>query len=88
MAALQRRTETVKLLVDAGSDLDVPDKYGDPALILAVMDGGGLEKYDIVKVLVDAGATLDCKCENFKMNPLPRGTAETGSGQRHGPGGR
>jgi len=68
--ALKRRTEVVQLLVDAGSDVNTPDKYGDPPLILAVMDGTGIEKCDVVRVLVDAGAKLDCQCANFKMNPL------------------
>lgn len=67
---LKRRAEVVQLLVDAGSDINKPDKYGDPPLILAVMDGNGIEKYDVVRVLVDAGAKLDCQCANFKMNPL------------------
>ena len=58
------------MLVDAGSDVNKPDKYGDPPLILAVMDGNGLEKFEVVRVLVDAGAKLDCQCANFKMNPL------------------
>lgn len=42
-----------------GADVNTPDKYGDPPLTLAVMDGAGVSKTAAVKVLIDAGADVN-----------------------------
>jgi len=69
-AAAENIAACAKALIDAGADVNTPDKYGDTPLILAVMDGAGVPKTATVKVLIDAGADVMQVCENFKMTPL------------------
>lgn len=59
-----------KMLIESGADVNTPDKYGDTPLILAVMDGAGVEKTAAVKALIDGGADVNTVCDNFKMTPL------------------
>eukprot|EP00316_Scyphosphaera_apsteinii_P012681 CAMPEP_0119314456 /NCGR_PEP_ID=MMETSP1333-20130426/32808_1 /TAXON_ID=418940 /ORGANISM="Scyphosphaera apsteinii, Strain RCC1455" /LENGTH=219 /DNA_ID=CAMNT_0007319563 /DNA_START=78 /DNA_END=737 /DNA_ORIENTATION=+ len=58
------------MLIEAGANVNVKDKYGDPVLILCVMDGGGVSKHKTVKALIDAGADVFQQCDNFKKTPL------------------
>jgi len=69
-AQAEKLTECTKILIDAGTDVNTPDKYGDTPLILAIMDGGGVAKTAAVKLLIDAGADVLRVCDNFKMTPL------------------
>ena len=49
------RAECTRLLINAGADINTPDKYGDTPLCLACMDGGELPKTGVVAALCDAG---------------------------------
>jgi len=69
-AEAEKLAECTKILIDAGSDVNYPDKYGDTPLILAVMDGGGVQKTAAVKLLIEAKADVLRVCDNFKMTPL------------------
>ena len=51
------RAECTRLLINAGADINTPDKYGDTPLCLACMDGGELPKTGVVAALCDAGVT-------------------------------
>jgi len=62
--------ECTQLLIEAGSDVNTPDKYGDSPLILAIMDGNGSPKTEAVRALVQGGADVLAVCDNFKMTPL------------------
>jgi len=67
----QRVADCAQLLLDAGADPNKPDKYGDPPLILCIMDGGGeVPKAKAVEVLIKGGADVLKNCVNFKMTPL------------------
>jgi hypothetical protein len=46
-------SEAVRLLLDAGADVDEPNMYGDTALVEAAAEGN----LDMVRLLLDAGAT-------------------------------
>lgn len=62
--------EITQLLVDAGSDVNTPDKYGDAPIHLCIMDGGGCPKTKAVDVLIKGGADVLKVTDNFKMTPL------------------
>ena len=47
--------EIVRLLLDAGANVDAANKHGDTALILAACNG----RMEIVRLLLDAGANVD-----------------------------
>mmetsp|Transcript_46121 Transcript_46121/g.76233 ORF Transcript_46121/g.76233 Transcript_46121/m.76233 type:complete len:207 (-) Transcript_46121:303-923(-) len=68
--AADKVAEITAMLIKAGADVNTADKYGDPPLILAIMDGGGVSKHKTVKALVEGGACVFQCCENFKMTPL------------------
>ena len=57
VAALFDRAEIVKLLCDAGADVNARNEEGETALIWAAMGG----KIEIVKILIDAGADVNAK---------------------------
>jgi ribosomal protein S18 acetylase RimI-like enzyme len=59
-AAREGYTELVKLLLDAGADIEAKDKYGYTALIRAASNG----YTEVVKLLLDAGADIEAKKEN------------------------
>ena len=48
-----KHTETVKLLIEAGADLEMADKQGNTPLMIAKSK----RSEEIVKLLTDAGAT-------------------------------
>lgn len=50
--------EVVKTLINAGSDINAKDKYGDTALIRAVLFNRNSE---VVKTLINAGADINAK---------------------------
>jgi ankyrin repeat protein len=54
-AVHQGKLDTVKLLIDKGAQLDIPDKYRNTALMLAAAKG----YTEIVKLLTDKGVKLD-----------------------------
>ena len=54
-AVVKDNLDVVKVLVDAGADLNMQDKTGWTTLMFAV----GKDNPDMVKVLVDAGADLN-----------------------------
>lgn len=58
-------TEMVKLLVDAGANLEVRDRYGSTPLNLAAKKGAT----DIAKILLEAGAIVDSR-DDKKRTPL------------------
>lgn len=67
--------EITKMLIEAGADVNVKDKYGDPALVLACQGScnrgsSGISKHKTVQLLVDNGADVLQTCINFKMTPL------------------
>ena len=59
--------DTVRVLVDAGADLDAPDKaFGFTPLHAAVEQG----QTEVVRLLVAAGADLDARGGVFEFTPL------------------
>ena len=50
-------SETVRILVEGGADVDARNNFGDPALHVAI-DG---ENREMVRILVAAGADVDAK---------------------------
>ena len=60
-AAFSSTEDTVKLLIDAGADLDCKDKNGLTALTWAVINTNGTSTENTVKLLVDAGADVNAK---------------------------
>ena len=61
-ASLRGKHACVKLLIDAGADLNVRNSEGDTALILASCAG----KPECVKLLIDAGADLNARTKKGK----------------------
>lgn len=59
-AAERGHVETVKMLIDAGVDVNHVNDLGWTALMEAVVLGdGGSAQVDVVKLLLDAGADID-----------------------------
>ena len=56
-AAANGRADTVKLLLDAGADIDRPNKYGWTALMQAAMWG----HTGVMELLIQAGADVDIR---------------------------
>jgi ankyrin repeat protein len=54
----------VKMLIDAGANLDIQNKYGSTALIFAADNSNHTSTENTVKMLIDAGANLDIQDEN------------------------
>ena len=55
-AAIETRdAETVRILVEAGTDVDSKNRFGDPALHRAILKGDS----EIVRILIDAGANAN-----------------------------
>jgi len=57
IAAMEGHTETVKILVDGGADVNARNRGDNTALMIAVKTG----HTDTVKVLIKAGADVNAK---------------------------
>jgi uncharacterized protein len=57
MAAFGNHTEVVKLLIEAGADMEAKNRDGDTALIWALYSG----KAEASQLLIDAGADVNVR---------------------------
>jgi ankyrin repeat protein len=64
--SVERDFEVVELFLDAGIDPNVPDQYGNTALIMATIQG----YEDIVDLLLDHGADIKSRDKKFQATPL------------------
>mmetsp|Transcript_38234 Transcript_38234/g.63224 ORF Transcript_38234/g.63224 Transcript_38234/m.63224 type:complete len:226 (+) Transcript_38234:56-733(+) len=67
--------EITKMLIEAGAEVNVKDKYGDAALILACQGScnrgfTSFSKHKTVQLLLDSGADVFQHCDNFKSTGL------------------
>ena len=60
LAIYSHFSEIVRMLIDAGADLNVQDKHGDTPLHVAIMTNYPI----IVQMLIDAGADLNMQAKN------------------------
>jgi len=67
--------DIVKILVSAGADVNVKDKYGQTALILTASWPTGFDRLDIVKLLIEAGADVNIK-NNYGYTALMRESSD------------
>ena len=61
-AASEGRSEIVKALIDAGADVNVKNKKGQTALIVATREG----RSEVVKILLAAGANVNAKQNRYQ----------------------
>jgi ankyrin repeat protein len=59
-AVINHNKNIVQLLIEAGADINIQDRYGDTALILASMYGSK----EIVKLLLKANANVNIQNDN------------------------
>jgi ankyrin repeat protein len=60
LAIYSNFSEIVRMLIDAGANLNVQDKHGDTPLHVAIMKNNPI----IVQMLIDAGANLNMQAKN------------------------
>jgi len=51
----------VHLLVEKGANVNAKDKYGQTALMKAIIANGGPPHADVVRILIEKGADLNTK---------------------------
>jgi len=60
LAIYSNFSEIVRMLIDAGANLNMQDKHGDTPLLVAIMKNNPI----IVQMLIDAGADLNMQAKN------------------------
>ena len=65
-ATINGRTETIKVLLENGADVNIKAKNGYTALDVAIMQGqGGAHSPEVKQMLLDAGAKEQILKERF-----------------------